>query len=325
MKKLISICCTIVSLHASAQTVYLADTALVTDVGFGGAPTSCKTNGMVYNGLSMERTNGVWVADAFTVPAGDTWVFDTVIVYGYQFGSSLSSPFMYCNLQVYNAAPGLGGTVIWGDTITNVLSSTAFTGIYKVDTLAVNGGLMATNRPIMYLKLHLSPAPRLTAGTYWLSWSAACFTTSNSAVTPYQVLPGRLNPPGQMSRIYAGGVWTYATDNGLSIGLNMILKGKAGIAAVPGQHLNAENALGQNVPHPFSNTTTITYNLAEDGYVKLSVYNILGQVVAALADGYTSSGRHEVTFNTGDLPAGTYYYQLSTAAGLESRAMAIVR
>lgn len=325
MKQLILILCTIVCVNTYAQTVYLADTALVTDVGFGGAPTSCKTNGMTYNGLNMDRINGVWVADAFTVPTGDTWIFDTVIVYGYQFGSTLTSPFMSCNLQIYNGTPGSGGSVIWGDTVTNVLKSSAFTGIYKVDTLTANGGLMATNRPIMYMKLHLNPAPHLTAGTYWMSWSAICSTSTNSAVTPYKVMPGRLNPPGELSKIFVGGSWLNAVDNGNNIGLNMIIKGKAGLAGVAEQEHNSANFLSQNMPNPFSNTSNITYTLADDGYVKLSVYNMLGQVVATLANGQMSKGTHEVTFNTGSLPAGTYYYQLSTAAGTESRQMVVMR
>ncbi|MCD6012871.1 MAG: hypothetical protein K0Q79_2733 [Flavipsychrobacter sp.] len=326
MKQLIAALCIIAAFHANAQTVYLADTAFVTDVGIGGAPTSCKTNGMMYNGLSMERTEFIWLADAFTVPSGETWVFDTVIVYGYQFGSTTTSPFMSCNLQIYNGAPGLGGSVIWGDTITNVLKGAAFTGIYKVDTIAANGGLMSDKRPIMALKLHLSPAPSLTAGTYWLSWSATCASTFNPAVCPYKVLPGRLNPPGQVSRIlYPGSSWQYATDNGLNIGLNKIIKAKAGLAALPAIAGNARNTLSQNIPNPFSNTTEITYNLAVAGDVTLAVYNILGQVVATLANGHMSAGTHSITFNANNLPPGSYYYKLSAPAGAESKQMVVMK
>lgn len=325
MKKLLPLFCSIALSGAQAQTVYLADTAFVTDVGFGGAPTSCKTNGMIYNGLNMDRTQGTWVADAFTVPAGATWIFDTVIVYGYQYGSTLTSPFMSGHMMLYNGIPGAGGTVIWGDTLTNILSSSAFTGIYKVDTIAANGGLMSTNRPIMYLKLYLSPAPRLSAGTYWLAWSAACFITTNSAVTPYQVLPGRLNPPGQVSRMYYSGSWFNATDNGQSIGLNFIIKGKAGLATVAEEEHSGIALLSQNTPNPASDETNISFTIPESGDVQLSVYNIMGQLVTTLANGYRSAGRHEATFRTGELPNGSYYYKLSTPTSTESRQMMIIR
>ena len=79
----------------------------------------------------MDRTQEAWVADAFTVPAGATWKFDTVIVYGYQYGSTTSSSFTGCNLQIYNDTPGVGGVVIWGDTSTNVLVSTGWTAFTR--------------------------------------------------------------------------------------------------------------------------------------------------------------------------------------------------
>ncbi len=328
MKKLISFLCAILTFQANAQTVYLADTAFVTDPGYGGAPASCKTNGMMYNGLNMERTQSVWVADAFTVPIGATWTFDTVIVYGYQYASSpLSSPFISCNLQIFNGTPGLGGTVIWGDTVANRLSSSAFTGIYKVDTFSSDGALLSIKRPIMALKLHLSPAASLTAGTYWLCWSAAVSSspTTNPAVTPYQVLPGRLNPPGQMSRIGVGSTWQYATDNGLNIGLNFIIKGKAGLAGVTEQERNTAVILGQNTPNPAGNVTKIWYNLPAENDVQLTVYNIMGQLVATPVNSHMNAGRHEVTLNTGDLPPGAYYYKLCTPAGTESRQMIIIK
>jgi len=329
MKHLTSIfiLCMVVSFHAFAQTTYLTDTGFITDRGYGGAEASCKTNGMTYNSLTMDRTMGVWVADAFTIPAGATWTFDTVIVYGYQYNSSLSSPFTACNLQIYNGTPGSGGTVVWGDTSTNVLNSSAFTGIYKVDTFASDGALLCTKRPIMYLKLYLSTPPHLSAGTYWLSWSVTCASPStvSPAVTPYKVLPGRVNPPGQMSRTLYAGSWGYNIDNGLSVGLNMIIKARAGLAVTPIHNNNSENVLGQNVPNPFSNTTVISYSLAENGYVKLTVYNTLGQILATLADGKMSKGDHKVSFNASDLPAGAYYYQLSTVEGTTSKQMILVK
>ena len=56
MKQLLFMLFTVVSLSAYAQTVYLADTGFVTDVGYGGAPASCKTNGVIYNSVNMDRS-----------------------------------------------------------------------------------------------------------------------------------------------------------------------------------------------------------------------------------------------------------------------------
>ncbi|MBS1689424.1 MAG: T9SS type A sorting domain-containing protein [Bacteroidetes bacterium] len=309
--------------NANAQTVLLADTAFITDIGYGGAEASCKSNGMIDNSVNMDRVKGTWVADVFHVPAGITWVVDTVIVYGYQYGMRVPSTFTGCNLQIYSGTPGAGGAVRWGDTLTNVLVSTGFTGIYKVDTFAADSGLLSTKRAIMYLKLYLPHPPSLGTGTYWLSWSATCTSTITSATCPYKVLPGRINPPGQQSRILYGGAWQYVIDNGDTAGLNMIIEGNAYLGVDPAQGYRDGTTLHQNVPNPFSHTTTINYNVAEEGNVQLCVYNTLGQRVATLVNGRVDKGTHELNFNADGLPAGVYYYRLATERGMESRAMVV--
>ena len=313
--------CIAACFHAYAQTTYLIDTALVTDAGYGGAPASCKANGMTYNSVGMDRSHSVWAADAFTVPIGATWVFDTVILYGYQYGSSLSSPFTACNLQIYHGTPGSGGTVVWGDTTTNVLVSTTFTGIYKVDTFSTDNGLLSTKRPIMNLKLHLSPAPHLSAGTYWLAYSATNATVGSSVSTPFKVLPGRINPPAQSARVFASGSWQYVIDNGDTAGLNMIIKGSASLGVNSINEHEAETIYIQNAPNPFNNTTEIKYILPEEGHIKLEVYNALGQVVSVLVDGNRSIGEHIITFHANDLPCGFYYCRLLTPYGTASKQM----
>lgn len=315
----------IAACNVYGQSVLLADTAFVTDIGYGGAEASCKSNGMIDNSVNMDRVKGTWVADVFKVPAATTWVVDTVILYGYQYGMRVPSTFTSCNLQIYNGTPGAGGTVVWGDTVTNLLKSTGFTGIYKVDTFAADSGLLSTKRAIMYLKLYLPSPPSLSAGTYWLSWSATCTSTITSATCPYKVLPGRINPPGQMSRIYYGGAWQYVIDNGDTAGLNKILIGNAylGVNTVAGK--NDKTVLDQNAPNPFRHSTTISYSLAREGNVQLCVYNTLGQVVATLVDGRVGAGKHEVSFDAGGLPTGVYYYRLTTEDGVMSKEMMVVR
>ncbi len=333
MKKIALVIClwAACSFAALGQRVYLADTAFITDIGFGGAPASCSAPHMLYNGWNNTRAKSEWVADVFTVPADSTWVFDTVVVYEFKYGSSPSYTFLNCNLQVYNGAPGLGGSVIWGDTVTNVLCSTGFTGIYKVDVLPIDssaGGLTGNKRPIMFLKLHLSPALRLTAGTYWLSWSASGPSiATNNENAPQKVLPGRVNPTGQMGRGQYGGTWQYLTDSGNAVGFNKIIKGSAAAVAtlgVTGTTNKAVNCLNQNMPNPFSGTTTISFYLQQPGYIKMNVYNTFGQLVTTSIEGNADSGLHQLTFNKGNLPAGVYFYQLTTSSGTESKRMIMI-
>ncbi len=326
MKKLflLSIICCAISFRSYSQRVYLADTAFTTDVGFGGAAASCIAPHMYDDGWQMGRPQSTWLADEFTVPSDSTWVFDTVIVFGYQKGSGTTSTFLNCNLQIYSGTPGLGGAVIWGDTLTNHLVSTGFTGIYRVDTITANGGLTSTYRPVMYLKLYLPAPPVLTAGTYWLSWSAAG-SLAVAPASPDKVLPGRINPSGQVARQLFGGVWYNITDSSQRIGMDMIIEASAGLAGITNVNKTLPPALGQNIPNPFNTATDISFYMPQAGPAKLMVYNTIGQLVATLTDGVSNAGEHHLTFNTGGLPAGIYYYQLSTVAGVESKQMLMVR
>jgi len=76
-----------------------------------------------------------------------------------------------------------------------------------------------------------------------------------------------------------------------------------------------EFVLHPNYPNPFNPTTTIGFNLPRPGDVRLTVFNVLGQEVRELANGFYPAGKHEViwdgTNSTGAKTAsGIYFYAL---------------
>lgn len=68
----------------------------------------------------------------------------------------------------------------------------------------------------------------------------------------------------------------------------------------------------QNYPNPFNNSTVINFNLIADSKVRLSVYNIKGELVKNLLNQNQAAGRHQVTFDATDLNSGVYFYKLQT-------------
>ena len=73
--------------------------------------------------------------------------------------------------------------------------------------------------------------------------------------------------------------------------------------------------LWQNYPNPFNPTTTIRVGLPGERWLKLTVYNILGQLVKTLYNAPGSTGLQEMvwdgTDHTGDpVAAGVYFYRL---------------
>lgn len=71
-----------------------------------------------------------------------------------------------------------------------------------------------------------------------------------------------------------------------------------------------EFSLSQNFPNPFNPTTKISFNLAVDSKVNLTVFNLLGQEITTLVNGNYFPGKYEVIFNAGTLNSGVYFYRL---------------
>ena len=85
------------------------------------------------------------------------------------------------------------------------------------------------------------------------------------------------------------------------------------------------NLLEQNYPNPFNPTTSISYCLEKPGFVKLVVYNLLGQEVAELVTESQARGYHTVNFNAANLPSGIYVYKLNTSKFTEIKKMQLIK
>jgi len=68
--------------------------------------------------------------------------------------------------------------------------------------------------------------------------------------------------------------------------------------------------LKQNYPNPFNPSTRIDFSLSKSGYVKLSVYDVLGREVENLYKGILNSGEHSINFDASRLTSGVYFYRL---------------
>jgi subtilisin family serine protease len=69
-------------------------------------------------------------------------------------------------------------------------------------------------------------------------------------------------------------------------------------------------ALMQNFPNPFNPSTTIEFSIPEISNVSVEVYNVIGEQVSSLVNQTLEAGYHRINFNAGNLPSGTYVYQL---------------
>lgn len=72
----------------------------------------------------------------------------------------------------------------------------------------------------------------------------------------------------------------------------------------------ASFVLSPNYPNPFNPATTITYQLADRGYVKLSIFDILGKELFIMVNAFQEAGSHSVKFNGADFASGIYLLRL---------------
>lgn len=84
-------------------------------------------------------------------------------------------------------------------------------------------------------------------------------------------------------------------------------------------------SLSQNYPNPFNPTTAIRFEVSRESFVKLVVYNTLGQEVKILVNGLRSAGIYEFSFNASDLSSGFYFYCLTANDFNQTRKMLYVK
>ncbi len=92
-----------------------------------------------------------------------------------------------------------------------------------------------------------------------------------------------------------------------------------------GETIPASFALKQNYPNPFNPSTQITYDIPKEGFVSLTVYNMLGQPVATLVNEQKPAGTYAVEWNASGFPSGTYFYRLQSGGVTDVKRMMLVK
>lgn len=89
-------------------------------------------------------------------------------------------------------------------------------------------------------------------------------------------------------------------------------------------------ALSQNYPNPFNSRTLIRFALPSRTWVKIEIFNILGQKITSLIDGELGSGVKEVSWDGKDdrgrqSPSGIYLYKIKAGESFQSRKMLLLK
>jgi hypothetical protein len=90
--------------------------------------------------------------------------------------------------------------------------------------------------------------------------------------------------------------------------------------SLPGQF-----ELGTNYPNPFRTQTTIPFQLPEVATVTVKAYNTLGEEIETVVSQTFPAGRHEVEWNSTNVPAGTYLVRIQAGQHIRSLIMTRLR
>lgn len=107
--------------------------------------------------------------------------------------------------------------------------------------------------------------------------------------------------------------------------VNFTVDGTLSVTEKKTEVMPSAYSLDQNYPNPFNPSTTIGFSLPHSGNVTLKVYNLVGQEVATLSNGYKTAGQYNVSFNASHLSSGVYFYRLEAGSYNVVKKMLLVK
>ena len=133
-------------------------------------------------------------------------------------------------------------------------------------------------------------------------------------------------------------LYTYDVNNNLTVWLSQSWAGTSWemhynylYSYVPVTEVNEDLSfvnsygLSNNYPNPFNPSTKITYSIPERSNVSLKVFDLLGSLVAELANGEIEAGTYDINFNASQLSSGIYFYRLQAGNFIESKKMILLK
>ena len=89
-------------------------------------------------------------------------------------------------------------------------------------------------------------------------------------------------------------------------------------------------ALHQNYPNPFNPSTSLRYDLPENSFVNITIYDMMGREVKTLVNQSQDAGYKSVVWNaTNDygrpVSAGIYLYQIQAGKYISTKKMVLLK
>ena len=86
-----------------------------------------------------------------------------------------------------------------------------------------------------------------------------------------------------------------------------------------------ELALSKAYPNPFNPSTSLSIALPVDGFVNISVYNVMGQQVDMIHSGNMTAGTHNLTWNASSMTSGVYFVRAESVSGASTQKVMLMK
>ncbi|MCB0727714.1 MAG: T9SS type A sorting domain-containing protein [Ignavibacteriae bacterium] len=125
----------------------------------------------------------------------------------------------------------------------------------------------------------------------------------------------------------AGWTWPVPPDvvinNIFSIDENITV-GTVGINQTSSE-IPVDYSISQNYPNPFNPVTNIDFSIPKNGFVKITVYDMLGKEIQNLVNENLNAGFYKADFKANNLPSGTYFYRIEAKDFVQIRKMTLLK
>ena len=83
--------------------------------------------------------------------------------------------------------------------------------------------------------------------------------------------------------------------------------------------------LSQNYPNPFNPVTRIDYDIKDDAFVSLNLFDVSGRLVKSLVNEFKNSGYYVIELDASDLPSGVFYYRLESGNFTSTKKLVLLK
>jgi len=83
--------------------------------------------------------------------------------------------------------------------------------------------------------------------------------------------------------------------------------------------------LGAAYPNPFNPSTSIALDVSDAGNVNVAIYNLMGQTVSTLAEGFMNAGSYTLTWDASNQVSGMYLVRAETAGFVSTQKLLLIK